>query len=183
MDAERLRETGPPGWCEAAGIEPHTEPIGLPDAVQIRMLTNIPLRLVSPDRDEVVRLPAILMPAQLIMHWNDTATRSLYDTATRSLSPPLRPLRPRVDAASQSPRPALTSASSRIAAPAPARPRSPTTADRSAPRDATPGDRFPITACLRCLIFGRAERKSLASSTSGPFWKTEGVFTHQNGKR
>jgi hypothetical protein len=32
------------------------------------MLTNIPLRLVSPDRDEIVRLPAILMPAQLIMH-------------------------------------------------------------------------------------------------------------------
>jgi choline dehydrogenase-like flavoprotein len=45
MDAVWLGETGPPGRCEAAGIEPHPDPIGLPkrrpDAVQIRMLTNM----------------------------------------------------------------------------------------------------------------------------------------------
>ena len=34
------------------------------------MLTNIPLGLVSPDRDEVARLGAMLVPARLIVHWH-----------------------------------------------------------------------------------------------------------------
>ena len=72
MNFEWLGKTGFPGRREATGIKPHPEPIGLPkprpDAVQIRMLTNIPLGLVSPDRDEVARLGAMLVPARLIMN-------------------------------------------------------------------------------------------------------------------
>src|SRR5262249_7990256 len=62
------------------------------------------------------------------------------DAANRMALPPGGPLpphpqlRPRVAAAWQSPRPALTCALRPIAAPAPVRPRSPTTADRSVPR-------------------------------------------------
>ena len=74
MDAIWLAETRLPGRCEAAGIQRDPEPIGLPkhrpDAVQVRVLANIPLGLVSPDRDKVARLAAMLMAARLIMHWN-----------------------------------------------------------------------------------------------------------------
>jgi len=62
---------GLPGRCEATGIQRHEQPFcpveRRPDVVQISVLPNFPLGLMSPDRHEIARFPTIIAPPRRIV--------------------------------------------------------------------------------------------------------------------
>src|SRR5215472_10260551 len=71
MDAVWLGIAGLPGRGEATGIQRHEQPFcpveRRPDAVQISVLPNVPLRLMPPDRHEIARFPTMIVPPRRIV--------------------------------------------------------------------------------------------------------------------
>src|SRR6516164_1785908 len=71
MDAVWLGIAGLPRWGETARIQRHAQSFSSqedrPDLMQVRMLPNVPLRLMSPDRHEIARFPIIIGPPRRIV--------------------------------------------------------------------------------------------------------------------